>query len=98
MLCLPTGVSHCSSTAKVVMLNYTENPGRGGVGLRGWELSACYTQHAVCLPGSFPPALIPDTARCQREPAIRREKERRGQKIRGVGVKEMGTERAAEMR
>lgn len=42
------------------------------------ESLAPVTQHVVCLPGSFPPALIPDAARWQQEPAIRREKERRG--------------------
>ena len=53
-------VSHCSSTMKVVMLNYTETK----KGRRGRCLPPV-TNHTICLPGSFPPALIPDTARCR---------------------------------
>lgn len=71
-------MSHRSSTVKVVMLYYTETQ-QGVCGGEGESL-APVTQHAVCLPGSFPPALIPDTVRLQREPAISREKKRAGVK------------------
>lgn len=66
------------STVKVVMLNYTV-PGRGGVGVAGEGGSSVpATQHAKCLPGSFPPALIPDTARGERKRGgVRREDGRR---------------------
>lgn len=56
-------VSHCSSMVKVAVLNYTET--QEGVCGGDGESLAPVTQHVVCLPGSFPPALIPDTARCQ---------------------------------
>lgn len=85
-------VSHCSSTVKVVMLNYTET--HEGVAEDG--SSSPVKQRALRLPGSFQPALVPDAARCQREPAIRTAKEGRGQKRRGAGVKGMGTGRARE--
>lgn len=67
-------MSHCSSMVKVVTLNYTETQervgwggeGEGGEGGEGEGGSlAPAAQHAAHLPGSFPPALIPDTARCR---------------------------------
>lgn len=58
-------MSHHSSSVKVVMLNYTETQ-QGVCGGEGESLEPV-TQHAACLPGSFPPALIPDTVRaCHR--------------------------------
>lgn len=75
------------------MLNYTATQERVCVwgGPRGSDggyteggSSVPVTQHAVCLPRSSPPALIPDTARRQQEPAIRREREE--ESVQEIGV------------
>lgn len=83
------------------MLNYTATQKKlWGGGLRGSDgghteggSSVPVTQHAVCLPRSSPPALIPDTVRRQQEPAIRREREEESVQEIGVCVREMITER-----